>query len=199
MFDNTSPYEINVPVCGLVVVHVHVVVAHVNENKELTYFQCTPTSHPLLSQFLSSLAQFITLSLCFQSFLSQFLSSLAHFITLSLCFQSFLSQFLSSLAQFITLSLCFQSFLSQFPPSSFFLLTHFSSLTCMSVPSPLSISLSYLFQYPPTCFLFPLALFQNQPPSLPVSTQFYSNSYSFIPLPILLPSFCPPPPPPIIS
>ena len=176
MFDNTSPYEINVPVCGLVVVHVHVVVAHVNENKELTYFQCTPTSHPLLSQFLSSLAQFITLSLCFQSFLSQFLSSLA---------------------QFITLSLCFQSFLSQFPPSSFFLLTHFSSLTCMSVPSPLSISLSYLFQYPPTCFLFPLALFQNQPPSLPVSTQFYSNSYSFIPLPILLPSFCPPPSPPL--
>ena len=85
-------------------------------------------------------------------------------------------------------------FPSSHPFLSFFSLTFLLSHVCqchLLFPFPSLISFS---THPLVSCSHLLSSRPNPPSSLPVSTQFYSNSYSFIPLPILLPSCCPPMP-----
>ena len=85
-------------------------------------------------------------------------------------------------------------FPSSHPLLSFFSLTFLLSHVCqchLLFPFPSLISFS---THPLVSCSHLLSSRPNPPSSLPVSTQFYSNSYSFIPLPILLPSCCPPMP-----
>ena len=84
------------------------------------------------------------------------------------------------------------SFPSSHPLLSSFSLTFLLSHVCqchLLFPFPSLISFS---THPLVSCSHLLSSRPNPPSSLPVSTQFYSNSYSFIPLPILLPSCCPP-------